>query len=281
MPLAFGEGAGDHSSMVKRLNIWTAAFALLAALGMTLMAPGDTVAQTVTLREFVVQADLEKVKAHVKARGTQTSGIEQIMSSNIGVIEARLSADQSPLYSVTDDGEGRLRIRVPANVERSSVERLLGIAADLSIRLVDDDVSPIDLEDGRAPEGYVIMLMTEGDASIAVRSVEVLNGDHIVDARPGIDLYTGEPVINIGFDSIGRERFAALTSANVGQRIAIVLDGKVLIAPFVNEPVTEGVVQISGSFTAESANELAIMLHSGALPTSVEIIEERMVELSR
>lgn len=264
--------------MIKGLFNWLALVMLFAVLGAASIGLDDVKAETASAREFIVQADLGKINTNERSRGAQSFEIKQVMKSAIKVIEARLSVDRSPWHTVTHEGDGRLRIRAPASVKRSSVETLLGIAADLSIRLVNDDALASDLEAGIVRDGYTLMPTTEKGAPLAVSSEEALSGDHVIKARSGIDLYTDEHVINIGFDRIGREKFAALTSANVGRRITLVLDGEVLVAPVVNEPVTGGAVQISGSFTAESANNLAIMLQSGALPVPFEIVEERIVE---
>jgi SecD/SecF fusion protein len=104
----------------------------------------------------------------------------------------------------------------------------------------------------------------------------MLEGDRLVDAGAGFDQRTGEPVVNFRFDS-GAQRFAEVTRANVGKPFAIVLDGKVLSAPIIREPITAGSGQISGSFTTRTAHDLAVMLRAGALPAPLKVIEERTV----
>ena len=83
--------------------------------------------------------------------------------------------------------------------------------------------------------------------------------------------------MNFAFDSVGTRRFAETTRQNVGRPFAIVLDERVITAPVIREPITGGRGQISGSFTAQSANDLAVLLRAGALPAPLTVVEERSV----
>ena len=106
--------------------------------------------------------------------------------------------------------------------------------------------------------------------------VDVDGGD-LTDARAGTNPQTGEWVVNFTFNSVGARRFADVTRANVNHRFAIVLDDKVISAPVIREPITGGRGQISGIFTAASANDLAVLLRAGALPAPLTVVEERSV----
>ena len=112
---------------------------------------------------------------------------------------------------------------------------------------------------------------------IAVRRRVDVDGGDLTDARAGTNPQTGEWVVNFTFNSVGARRFADVTRANVNHRFAIVLDGKVISAPVIREPITGGRGQISGSFTAASANDLAVLLRAGALPAPLTVVEERSV----
>jgi preprotein translocase subunit SecD len=105
----------------------------------------------------------------------------------------------------------------------------------------------------------------------------MISGDQLVAAQQSYEQQSNQPVVSIRFDSQGAATFAKVTSASVGQRFAMVLDGKVLSAPSINEPILGGSAQISGNFTVASANALAISLRSGALPVKMEVVEERTV----
>ncbi len=104
-----------------------------------------------------------------------------------------------------------------------------------------------------------------------------MDGASLTDASPGQDTQNGEWVVNFVFDSLGTRRFADITTAQTGHRFAIVLDDKVLTAPVIREPITGGRGQISGSFTAQSATDLAVLLRAGALPAPLTVVEERTV----
>jgi preprotein translocase subunit SecD len=116
-----------------------------------------------------------------------------------------------------------------------------------------------------------------GGIPIAVRRLGGIRGDKLTNAQASFDAQTNEPVVSITFDRDGGARFARLTQENVNKPFAIILDGEVLSAPNINEPILGGSAQISGSFTTESANQLAIALRSGALPVELKVVEERSV----
>ena len=103
-----------------------------------------------------------------------------------------------------------------------------------------------------------------------------VSGDNLVDASASVDQFN-RPIVSIRFDSIGSRKFADLTNKNVGKRFAIVLDNKVISAPVIQEPIPTGNAQISGNFTFETANDLAILLRAGSLPAPITIAEERTV----
>ena len=104
----------------------------------------------------------------------------------------------------------------------------------------------------------------------------MVSGDQLTDAKQTFD-QDGQPVVSITFNSAGARRFGRVTQENVNKPFAIILDDKILSAPNINEPILGGQAQISGSFTVESANALAISLASGKLPVKLNVIEERTV----
>ena len=113
--------------------------------------------------------------------------------------------------------------------------------------------------------------------AIAVKRLGGIKGDQLTDARQGFEQRTNQPVVSITFNQEGGAKFAKLTTDNVNRPFAIILDGKVLSAPNINEPILGGSAQISGNFTVASANSLAIALRSGALPVDLRVVEERTV----
>jgi preprotein translocase subunit SecD len=97
-------------------------------------------------------------------------------------------------------------------------------------------------------------------------------------AQPGFDQRTNEPIVTFRFNAVGAREFGRVTGERVGAPMAVVLDGVVLTAPIIREPILGGTGQISGNFSAESANDLAMLLRSGALPAPLTIVEERTLE---
>jgi protein-export membrane protein SecD len=113
-----------------------------------------------------------------------------------------------------------------------------------------------------------------------LKSRALVTGENLVDAQPGFDQRTNEPVVTFRFDTAGARRFARVTQANVGRPFAIVLDNKVISAPVIREPILGGSGQISGNFTIQEANDMSVLLRSGALPAKLTILEERTVGAS-
>jgi preprotein translocase subunit SecD len=165
---------------------------------------------------------------------------------------------------------------VPGLQDPEGLKALLGKTARLEFKLVDLNVTPDMLQQGRAPVGSQILPMQDG-GRIAVYRRAMVTGDRLIDANQGFDQTTNEPVVTIRFDSAGSKSFGKVTQQNVNKPFAIILDDVVLSAPNINEPILGGTAQISGSFTTESATELAVQLRSGKLPVKLHVVEERTV----
>ena len=104
-----------------------------------------------------------------------------------------------------------------------------------------------------------------------------MSGDNLINATPRFDNQTNETIVNFSLDRVGSKRFAKITTNNVGKKLAIILDNKIISAPQIREPIISGSGQISGNFTFQSATDFALLLRSGALPAPLNIIEERTV----
>jgi len=111
----------------------------------------------------------------------------------------------------------------------------------------------------------------------AVQKKVYLTGSDLTTARVSIDQNTSEPYVSVEFNAAGAKAFGDLTEANVGRRLAIVLDGTVHSAPSIRERIPSGRAQITGGFTTADATDLAIVLRAGALPAPVQFLEERTV----
>ena len=184
--------------------------------------------------------------------------------------------------TIIRQGARRIIVQVPGLQNPEQLRALLGRTARLDFKMVDLTATPEQLAEGRGPIGSQILPTAEG-GRIAVQRRAMVTGDRIVDASQQFDPQTNEPVVVIRFDGAGSRQFARATQENVGRPFAIVLDNIVISAPRINEPILGGSAQISGSFTVQSANDLAISLRSGRLPVDLTIVQEQSVgpELGR
>ena len=146
------------------------------------------------------------------------------------------------------------------------IKKLLGKTAQLNFRLVNDN-----------SEFGIDELISENGELLKVSKRIVMSGDNLIDAQPSIQNQQNQPTVSFSLDRLGAQKFGRATTDNVGKRLAIVLDGKIISAPNINEPITAGNGVISGNFTFQEATDLALLLRSGALPTPLNVVEERTV----
>ncbi|MFM7027378.1 MAG: protein translocase subunit SecD [Chakrabartia sp.] len=203
--------------------------------------------------------------------------IDSALETARNVVAKRIDPEGTKEITVVRQGSDRILVQVPGLQDPESLKRLLGKTAKLEFKLVDQTANPQEVAAGRAPAGSQILPMAEGGGKIVVKRRVMVSGDELNDARQGFDPQNGNPVVSIRFNSQGGRKFGRVTSENVGKPFAIILDGVVLSAPNINEPILGGSAQISGNFTVESANELAISLRSGKLPVALKVIEESSV----
>ena len=175
---------------------------------------------------------------------------------------------------ITRQGDARIVVQLPGIEDPNRIKQLLGKTARMTFRLTDETANTASTV---PPPGIDFMPLEGRGGKIAVRRRVEVDGANLTDARAGQNSQTSQWVVNFTFDSVGTRRFAEISRANVGRPFAIVLDDKVISAPVINEPITAGRGQISGNFTAASANELAVLLRAGALPAPLTVIEERTV----
>jgi len=164
-------------------------------------------------------------------------------------------------------------IQVPHQPDTTRLKAVIVAPGKLEFRLVDTSVTA---DQEKLPPGIEILRDKKGK-SYAVEQHVVVPGENLADAQPGFDPRNGEPVVKFGFNAKGSQQFARVTERMVGSTFAVVLDGIVLVAPVIREPILSGTGQISGSLSVEEALDLSVLLHSGALPVPVAITEERML----
>jgi preprotein translocase subunit SecD len=181
--------------------------------------------------------------------------------------------------------DNRILIQLPGVKDPQRAIELLGKTARLEFKMVLEGVNPQDAVAGNVPEGGQLLYEKSSDPlsgkvsenPIVVEDRTSLTGDLLSNAQVRIDTRFNDPYVSIDFNSIGAKRFDQLTAANVGKRMAIVLDDTVYSAPVIRERISGGSAQISGNFTEQEATDLAIVLRAGSLPAPVKILENRTV----
>jgi preprotein translocase subunit SecD len=208
-------------------------------------------------------------------QGGSTQALKDAMTVARDVVRRRIDPQGTKEVTVINQGERRILVQVPGVEDPEALKQLIGQTARLEFKLVDLQADPQQVAQGRAPAGSQVLPMVDGGA-IAVKRRIMVSGDQLVNAQQGFN-QEGQPVVDITFNTTGAQRFGRTTRENVGKPFAIILDNRVLSAPNINEPILGGRAQISGSFTIESANALAVSLASGKLPVKLNVIEERTV----
>ena len=201
------------------------------------------------------------------------------VTQSIEVIRKRVDELGTTEPVIQRQGDDRIMVQVPGLGDPKRLKEILNQTAKLTFQLVDQSESADQIAKGsRAPAGSELLYTTDTPPQpILVKNQVMVSGENLSDAQPGFEQQTNEPVVNISFDSQGAQRFGRVTQTNVGKPFAIVLDNKVLSAPVIRSAILGGSAQISGSFTVQSANDLAVLLRAGALPATLDIIEERTV----
>jgi preprotein translocase subunit SecD len=201
--------------------------------------------------------------------------INDAMTGATDVVRKRIDALGTREPTIVRQGSDRILVEVPGFQNPAALKALIGRTAKLEFKLVDQNVSAADLQSGHAPIGSQI-LKYENGAPIAVQRRAIINGSQLTKARQGYG-QNNEPEVEIEFNGEGGKRFADVTRENVGKPFAIILDNVVISAPNIETPILGGAASIHGSFTVESAQQLAIALQSGSLPVALKVVEERTV----
>ena len=227
-------------------------------------------------RDWDVQV-VDSTRIVIKPTPSGTAqALKDAMSVARDVVRRRIDPSGTKEVTVITEGGNRILVEVPGVEDPEALKRLIGQTARLEFKLVDLSANPADVQQGRAPPGSQVLPMVKGGGFIAVKRRVMVSGDQITKATQGYD-QNGRPDIELTFNSVGARRFGRTTQENVGKPFAIILDDKVLSYPSINEPILGGNAQITGDFTVQSANDLAVSLASGKLPVKLDPIEERTV----
>ncbi len=207
----------------------------------------------------------EPAMAQLKAR---------VIDQSVGIVRRRIDELGTKEPIVQGQGSDRILVQLPGVQNPESVKILLGKTAKMSFHLVDETTSLAQARRGKISKTSRVMSGSEGEQYVVIKR-PVVDGASLSDAR--VSFENGQPVVSFRFDTAGGRKFAEVTSNHVGERLAIVLDNEVISAPNINGPITGGSGIITGNFTTKSANDLALLMRSGALPAPLEVMEERTV----
>ncbi|MBU0880741.1 MAG: protein translocase subunit SecD, partial [Candidatus Omnitrophica bacterium] len=184
--------------------------------------------------------------------------------------------------SIQRQGTDNIIVQLPGVTDRDRALEIIGRTAHLEFKIVSDNIEDLKKAIANEPvEGYELKYLEgerAGKEPILVATDASLTGDLLVNAKTEFSSRGfGEPYVSLSLNSKGAELFANVTATNVGKRLAIVLDGKVVSAPVIREAIPSGQAQISGNFSVNEANDLSVILRAGALPAPVIVEEERTV----
>ena len=189
------------------------------------------------------------------------------LSQSIEIVRRRIDDVGTKEPTILQRGDKRILVELPGLKDPARIKNLLGKTAQLNFRLVSDKKNEFGVE----------KLISDIGEELMVNKRIVMSGENLIDAQPRLDNQINEPIVSFTLDRLGAQKFGKTTSENVGKRLAIILDGKIISAPSIREPITGGSGTISGNFSFQEATDLALLLRSGALPTPINIVEERTV----
>ena len=198
----------------------------------------------------------------------------KIVDQSIEIVRRRIDGMGTTEPVIQSQGSDRIVLQLPGLQDPEEVKNILGRTAKMSFHLVDSRSSAADARRGMLSNTSRLINSVDGETLVITRK-PVVGGENLTDA--GVSYQEGQPVVSFKFDSIGGKKFGEATKNNIGERLAIVLDNEVISAPVIQGAILGGSGVITGNFTVKSANNLALLLRSGALPAQLQVLEERTV----
>jgi protein-export membrane protein SecD len=197
----------------------------------------------------------------------------QAVDQSIEVIRKRVDETGTKEPVIVRQGDDRIVVQLPGVKDPQRLKDLIGKTAKMTFRLVDEAA----VLSGQVPPTSELVPSSEeeGGGKLPLQKRVMVSGENLTNAQQTFE--NGEPVVSFAFDTIGGKRFGDATAQNIGKRFAIVLDGKIISAPVIRGAIMGGSGIISGRFTAQSAQDLAVLLRAGALPAPLTVLEERTV----
>ncbi len=188
------------------------------------------------------------------------------LKQSIEIVRRRIDDVGTKEPTILQRGEKRILVELPGLKDPERIKSLLGKTAQLTFRLVKDN-----------DEFGIDNLVSENGEELSISKRIIMSGENLIDAQPSFNNQSSQPTVSFTLDRLGAQKFGRATTDNVGKRLAIILDGKIISAPSINEPIISGSGIITGNFTFQDATDLSLLLRSGALPTPLNVVEERTV----
>ncbi|MBE6452940.1 MAG: protein translocase subunit SecD [Alphaproteobacteria bacterium] len=198
----------------------------------------------------------------------------RVVDQSIEIVRRRIDELGTKEPVIQSQGTNRIVVQLPGLQNPEYVKTLLGKTAKMAFHLVDSSTTVSDARRGKLSNNSKLVHGSMGETYVIHRK-PVVSGENLVDAQPSFQ--EGSAVVSFKFNSLGGKKFGEATRDNVGENLAIVLDNEVISAPRITTPIMGGSGIITGNFTVKSANDLALLLRSGALPAPLEVLEERTV----
>ena len=205
-----------------------------------------------------------------------TQRVRGIVAQSIEVIGRRIDELGTTEPSIQRQGDDRILVEAPGLGDPARLKAIVGQTAALTFHLVERSLGP---GESPTPQANTIVVPSAEDPSLSyvLQEAPLMTGEDLVDAQTSFEQQTNQPVVTFRLSTGGARKFGDVTQKNVGRLFAIVLDDQVISAPQIREPILGGSGQISGNFTVETANDLAILLRAGSLPAKLTIVEERTI----
>jgi len=229
-------------------------------------------------REFTVESENDDVK--ISYSDAKLNDLrKKVIAQSIEIIRMRVDSTGTKEPNIQRQGDKHILLQLPGEENPQQLKNILGKTAKLTFHLVDETANLEEAIKGKLPIGSILVKGENEDKNgyyAVIKKKIIVSGDQLTNAQASFN-QDSQPVVAFSFNNLGSKLFAEITKNNSGKRLAIILDGKLLSAPMINEPILGGSGIISGSFTVESANELALLLRAGSLPAPLKIIEERSI----
>ncbi len=194
-----------------------------------------------------------------------------LLMQSMEIVRRRIDETGTKEPTIQAQGKDRILVQVPGMASPDELKKVLGKTAKMTFHFVNTSI----MNETLIPNNVIAMNEMNSDFVYYVEKEIALNGDLLKDAF--VSFSDGQPSVAFKMNSIGAKRFSEITKNNIGRPLAIVLDNEVITAPRINSHIMGGEGIISGNFTIDDANRVALLLRAGALPAPLEIIEERVV----